>query len=144
MVLLIRDPQSLDELHMERLRKIFPSAGSRNLSALSAILAAQAYLANLGSMPEQIPLSEYARFAIRSNAVLNSLPIKTITTLGICLDNTTSAQGRQQALRRRAKKVEIALHVMVQKIMVVVCGRYDELLWKTLKCLVETVERPWW
>jgi hypothetical protein len=26
---------------------------------------------------------------------------------------------------------------------VLVCGRYDEMVWRTLKCLVETVEHGW-
>jgi hypothetical protein len=151
-ILQIRDPHSLDELHMNGLGKIFPNINQIHLSALAAILIAQSYLTNLRPIYNQIPdsrqrpppLSKYCQLAASSNESLNKISTKAITTLGIRLRNVTSAQERARALEKRAKVVEGALHAVVQKIMVVVCGRYDELVWRTLMCLVETVEVWWW
>jgi hypothetical protein len=142
-ILQIRDPQSLDELHIDRLRKIFPTARTRQLSALAATLIAQSYLTTIAPLPDAIPISKYSRLAAASNESLNNIPTKAMTALGIRLANVTSAQERERALRKRAKVVEAALHVIVQKIMVLVCGRYDEVLWRSLKCLIETVEQGW-
>jgi hypothetical protein len=144
-ILQIRNPHSLDELHISRLLKIFPTTKPTLLSTLAATLIAQSYLANLGPLPSQPPrlISKYSRLASRSNESLNHISTKAITTLGIRLRNVTSVQERAAALRKRAQVVEAALHVLVQKVMVEVCGRYDELLWSTLKCLVETVEEGW-
>jgi hypothetical protein len=140
-ILQIRNPQSLDELHIDRLRRIFPDAKIQHLSSLAAMLMAQSYLAKFSNIPEPPSLSKYSRLAASSNESLNNMPTKAITTLGIRMANVTSVQERERALRKRAKAVEATLHVNVQKIMVAICGKYDEIIWRTLKCLVETVEQ---
>jgi len=143
-LLQIRDPESLDELHINRLHRIFPTAQTQSLSALAAVLIAQSYLANLGPVRDPPPsISKYSRLAASSNESLNNIPPKAIATLGIRLANVTSVQERARALRKRAKVVEVALHIVVQKTMIAVCGRYDDVLWRTLKCLVDTVEHGW-
>jgi hypothetical protein len=142
-ILRIRDQQSLDELHIDRLGRVFQPAKRQYLSALAAVLVTQSYLANLGPIPEPPPSSKHSQLAVNSNDTWSNIPTKTIKTLGIHLANATSVVEREKGLRKRAKVVEAALHVMVQKIMVLVCGRYDEMVWRTLKCLVETVEH-WW
>jgi hypothetical protein len=122
-ILQIRDSHSLDELHLNRLGKIFPNTNQLHLSALAAILIAQSYLAKLRpicrppSEPRQrLPISKYCQLAASSDESL---------------------------MKKRAKILEGGLHAVVEKMMVVVCGKFDDLVWRTLMCLVETVE-VWW
>ena len=138
-ILQVRHPQSLDELHMSCLSQIFPAVNAQHLSALAATLIVQSYLTRLSLVAEQS--TSTARLAASSNESLNNITTKAITTLGIRLANVTAVHERAQALRKRADAVEAALHVSVRKVMVMVCGRFDELLWRTLMCLVETVEQ---
>ena len=150
-VLQIRDSHSLDELHLNRLGKIFPNTNQIHLSALSAMLIAQSYLDKLRPICNQIPeprqqhppISKFCQLAASSNESLNQIPTMAMTTMGIHLRNFMSARERAKALEKRAKVVEGMLHAVVQKMMIVVCGRFDELVWRTLMCLVETVE-VWW
>jgi hypothetical protein len=149
-VLQIRDSHSLDELHLNRLGKIFPNTNQIHLSALAAILIAQSYLANLRPIHKQVPeprqrppISKHCQSAATSNVCPNQTSSKAMTTVGIRLENVTSTRDRAKALEERARGVEGALHAVVQKIMIVVCGKFDELVWRTLMCLVETVE-VWW
>lgn len=140
-VLQIRHPQSLDELHMSCLSKIFPASNAQHLSALAATLIAQSYLTRLGPAAEQS--TSIASLAATSDESPNNITTKAITTFGIHLADVTSVHERAQALRKRASVVKAALHVSGRKVMIMVCGRFDELLWRTLMCLIETVEQGW-
>jgi hypothetical protein len=147
-ILQLRSPTSLDELHISLLRRIFPAASKSQqqyLSTLAAILIAQSYLANL---PLNLPLLP------TSEPWLSSSPKPNYSTpLGLDLDldlaaifssneslNSHSIRAEAQELDKRAGVVEAALHVMLQKVMVRVCGRYDEVVWRAVRCLVEVVE----
>lgn len=140
-VLQIRHPQSLDELHMSCLGKIFPASKAQHLSALAATLIAQSYLTRLSPVAEQS--ASIASLAATSDELPNNITTQAITRLGIHLADVTSVHERAQALRKRAAVAQAALHVTVRKVMIMVCGRFDELLWRTLMCLVETVEQGW-
>ncbi|KAF7508900.1 hypothetical protein GJ744_008609 [Endocarpon pusillum] len=140
-VLQIRHPQSLDELHMSCLSRIFPAVHGQHLSALAATLVVQSYLTRLSSVAEQS--TSIASLAATSKQLPNNITMKIDTTLGIHLADVTSVHERAQALRKRASLVKAALHVTTRKVMIMVCGRFDELLWRTLMCLIETVEQGW-
>jgi hypothetical protein len=141
-ILLMRNRQSLDELHIERLGRIFTNVDSRSLSTLAALLLAQSYLSRLLLAPqrERTPLHESSRLVTSPSSSLTSLVSRTATTPVTKLDGVVATTEWHQALHQRVRQIEVALTVMVQKVMVVVCGRYDELVWRTLTCLVETVE----
>ncbi len=140
-VLQIRHPRSLDEVHLNCLGKIFPAANARHLSALAATLIGQSYLTRLSPFAEQS--TSIARLATSSNESLNNITTKPITTPGMPLANVMLVRERAKALRKRANIFKAALHVTVKKVMVMLCGRFDELLWRTLMCLVETLEQGW-
>jgi hypothetical protein len=145
-ILQLRSPTSLDELHVSLLRCIFPAASKsqqQDLSTLAAILIAQSYLANLPLSLTLLPTSE--------PWVSSSLKPNYSTPLSLDLDliaisssnqslNNHSIRAEVQELGKRARVVEAALHVMLQKVMVRVCGRYDEVVWRAVRCLVEVVE----
>ncbi|ERF71909.1 hypothetical protein EPUS_08225 [Endocarpon pusillum Z07020] len=115
-VLQIRHPQSLDEVHMSCLSKIFPAVHAQHLSALAATLIAQSYLTRLSPDAEQS--ISIASLAATSNQLPNNITTKTGTTLGIHLADVTSVHVPAQALRKRAIVVQAALHVSVRKIMI--------------------------
>lgn len=140
-ILQIRHPQSLDELHINCLTKIFPAADDRHLSALAATLIAQSYLTRLRPDAEQS--TSIARLAASSNDSLHNITTKAIITLGTRLANDRLVHERAKALQKRANVVKTALHVTLREVMFMVCGRFDELLWRTLMCLVETAEQAW-
>lgn len=49
-------------------------------------------------------------------------------------------QEQAEALRQRTNAVAAALHVLAQKVMLLVAGRWDEVVWRCLLALVEVVE----
>lgn len=152
----LRHPQSVDEAHLYRLGKIFPTAPSQHLSALAAILLAQSYLANIDSPVANGPGPAVAPPLLDKSSCpclpgtygstesVDWISNRAATTMGIHLANATSARERAWALWKRAKAVEEALHVVLQEMMQPICGsgsgRWDELLWRSLLCVVETVE----
>lgn len=149
-VLVLRNPEAMDELTIGTLQRIFPQTAWLPLSALSALLVVDLYLSGLepisGADCESLysgPRHKYSasRLAARSNECLHEIPTKARATLGIHLPNVTQVQVHERALKKRAETVAVCVRVQGQKMLHAICARYDEVLWRTLKVLVDTLER---
>lgn len=101
----LRKPNSMDELHIDGLHRIFPHTASRVLSALAALLIVDSYL----------------------------------STIEICA-NEWQSDSYEQSLNQKAQLVAIYLDVQAQQLMKAICGEFNELTWRALKALAETIE----
>ena len=143
----IRNQESLDEMHIEALRRIFPHTSPLLLSALAALLIVDLHLSNeLHPAPSVLGLklneacNSSSRHRSMSDECLLDIPMKARATLGIHLPNVAEVRMQERALRKRAETVSICVAVQGQKMMEVLCGRFDDTLWKTLKVLVDLIE----
>ena len=146
-ILQLRSPDSLDEKHIDALRYIFPSTDARTLSAIAALVIVDMYLSTLDYGDDlEDPLSPSIRetkcwrVAAESNECLYSIPTKARETLGIQLPDATQGQTNERALRRKAENVAICVGVQGQKLLGAICGRWDEVMWRMLRVIVELVE----
>ncbi len=147
-ILTLRNPDSLDELTIDALRRVFPQTATLLLSALAALLVLDLYLSSLGDTRVLIgeicsthPQEKYWSLPVKTNDCLHDIPTKARATLDIHVPNATRVQVHGKALRRRAETVAVCVRVLGQKLLEAICGRYDEILWRTLKILVDTLER---
>ena len=143
----IRSQDSLDEMHIDALRRIFPHTSPLLLSALAALLIVDLHLFTAIDATPDRPgpksiktFNSSSRDALISSDCLHDIPTKAKATLGIHLPNVTELRLHEHALRKRAETVSICVAVQGQKLMEVLCGRFDETLWKTLKVLVDLIE----
>jgi hypothetical protein len=146
-ILVLRTPHSLDETHINALQRIFPQTASLLLSALAALLIVDSYFSSLGetctsftNLPQLRSKRKDGKLAARSNECLHDIPTKARATLGIHLPNVTSLQDHEWALRRRADMVAVCVGVCGQRLLEAICGKFDEVIWRALKVLVETLE----
>jgi hypothetical protein len=147
-VLALRTPHSLDEMHIDALQRIFPQTASLLLSALAAHLIVHSYFSNIGelctsfssNLPRHHIWRKHGKLAARSDECLHDIPIKAGATLGVHRPNMTHLQGDEQALRRRADLVAGCVGIQGQKLLEAICGRFDEVIWRSLKVIVETLE----
>jgi hypothetical protein len=134
-------------MHINALEHIFPQTASLLLSALAAHLILGSYFSSIGGMctsfshmPHHRSWREDGRLAARSNECLRDIPITARAALGIHLPNINDLQGYERALRRRADMVAVCVGIQGQKLLEAICGRFDEVIWRALKVLVETLE----
>jgi hypothetical protein len=146
-ILALRPPHSLDKMYIDALQRIFPQTASLLLSALAALLIVDSYFSSLGGIstafcnsPHDQSKRTYGMLAARSNECVQDIPIKARVTLGIQLPNLTDLQDQERALRKRAGMVAVCVGVQGQRLLEAVCGRFDEVTWRALKVLVETLE----
>lgn len=147
-ILNLRGAASLDELIINALQRVFPHTAAALLSALAALLMVDSYLSSLEGMEDTAdrmsasrPKDKYWRLAGKSNECLHDIPTKARATLGIHLPNVTELQARARALRRRAETMAVCVRVQGQRLLEAISGRYDDVLWRTLKVLADTLER---
>lgn len=147
-ILALRSPHSLDEIHIAALQHIFPQTTSLLLSALAALLIVDSYFSDLGeicssfdNLPDRRAKRKFGKLAARSNECLHDIPIKARATLGIHLPSVTDLQDHEWTLKRRADMVAGCVGVQGQRVLEAICGRFDEVTWRALKVLVETLER---
>lgn len=146
-VLALRTPHSLDEMHIDALQRIFPQTASLLLSALAAHLIVDSYFSGIREMcspfsnlPHHHFWRNHGKLAVLSDECLHQIPVKARATLGIHLPNVTDLQGHERALRRRADMVVVGVRIQGQKLLEAICGRFDEVVWRSLKVIVETLE----
>ena len=82
----------------------------------------------------------HAKLAARSDECLRVVPVTARATLGVHLPIMTHLQDHEQALRRRADLVAECVGIQGQKLLEAICGRFDEVIWRSLKVIVEIVE----
>jgi hypothetical protein len=146
-ILALRPPHSLDEIYIDALQCIFPQTASLLLSALAALLIVDSYLSSLGgtsaslcNLPHYNSKATYDMLAPGLNERLQDIPIKARVTLGIQLPNLTELEDHDWALRKRASMMAVCVGVQGQRLLEAICGRFDEVTWRVLKVLVETLE----
>ena len=146
-ILALRTPHSLDEMHIDALQRVFPRTASLLLSALAALLIVDSFFSSLGenctlssSLPHRPSERKHDKLAAQSNECLHDIPMKARATLGTHLPNVTRVQDHEQALKRRADMVAVCVRVQGQKLLEAICGRFDEVMWRALKVLVDTLE----
>ena len=146
-ILALRGSESLDEMHIEALQRIFPQTASLLLSALAALLLMDSYFSSLreqcapsGTLAQPASKRKYGKLAARSNECFHDIPMKARATLGMHLPNVTELQDRERALKRRAGMVAVCVRIQGQRLLEAIGGRFDEFIWKALKVLVETLE----
>lgn len=144
-VLALRAPNSLDEMLIVALQRVFPQTTSLLLSALAALLIVDSYFSSFGEaytslrrLPSHCSKRNYGELAARSNECLLDIPVKARATLGIDLPDL---QDHERALRRRADMVAVCVRVHGQRLLQAIYGRFDEVIWRALRVLVETLER---
>ena len=147
-ILALRTPHSLDATHIDALQRIFPQTASLLLSALAAYLIVDSYFSKLrgvdilcSNLTYAPSKPKYPKLAATSNECLHDIPTKARATLGIHLPNVTDLQAHERALRRRADRVAACVGIQGHKLLEALCGRFEEVIWTTLKVLVETLER---
>ena len=146
-ILALRGSESLDGMHIEALQRIFPQTASLLLSALAALLLLDTYFSSLREQcapssiwPQPASKRKYVKLGARSNECLHDIPMKARATLGIHLPNVTELQDHERALKRRADMVAVCVRIQGRRILEAICGRFDEVIWKALKVLVEMLE----
>jgi hypothetical protein len=117
---------------IDTFRKIFPYTSESIVSALGATLMAQKYLfifTDISPSPE--------------SSVLETIPAKARSILGIHCSQVTANQRRERLLKRIAtKKVEI-LSDIVDRLLTIICGRADEFMKRMLESIVELMMMSW-
>ena len=168
-VLGVRSLNSLDERHVTALCKVFPSAAHTQLSSLAALLIVDSYLGKviaenqvrktqLSTLDElelhpattgsHLRPTSYSTILLakRSNEALNRIPDKARATLGIHLPHKTEIQDLEYALRTRAQPVQVGIGVCGRKLVEALTGgavrqgEAMEVLWRSLRVLVESIE----
>jgi hypothetical protein len=136
-ILELRHSNIADEIHILRLRKVFPHAATLLLSALAAWLIVDLSLLRLDLdtlEPRNMDM------AAASNDGLHQIPVKACKVLGIRLPEATEIQAYEQVLRNRARLVVMSVGAIGQRLMKALRGSWDEDLWRSLRVLVEVIE----
>ena len=144
----LRNSNSSDESTIDALRQVFPQTRTLLLSALAALLILDVYVSSIESMQGLIgeprpdhPNGKYWQLAAKSNECFHDIPTKARATLVIHMPSVAKAQVHERALRRRAETVAVCVRVQGQKLLDAICGGHNDLLWRTLKVLVDTLEK---
>ncbi|KIW74035.1 hypothetical protein PV04_02103 [Phialophora macrospora] len=143
-VLELRNPQIADQTYIEVFQRIFPAAASVVISALTAWIFVDLYFSRLKDQP--VPMERYWAQAAASNENLHRIPDKAREMLGIGLPDAASIQLNEYALRRRALAIHASVGVIGQRLVEALRGSWDEDIWRSLRVLVEVIERnpqPW-
>jgi hypothetical protein len=143
-VLELRNPQVSDQTYIDVFQQIFPAAASVVISALTAWIVVDLYFSRLKDQP--VPIERYWAQAAASNENLHRIPDKAREMLGIGLPDAASIQLNEYALRRRASAIQASVGVIGQRLVEALRGSWDEDIWRSLRVLVEVIERspqPW-
>ena len=134
----LRNPQIPDQVYIEALQRIFPSAPSLLVSALTAWIMIDMYFSRLRDQP--VPMERYLAQTTGSDDSLHRIPDKAREMLGIGLPDVTTIRLNECALRRRAAAAQASIGVIEQRLVETLRGTWDEDIWRSLKVLVEVIE----
>ncbi|KAK5232145.1 hypothetical protein LTR47_006674 [Exophiala xenobiotica] len=143
-ILEIRSPQVADQIYIDALQRIFPTAPTLLLSALTAWILVDAYFTRL---EEQFtPMERYWAHAAESNESLYRIPDKARVMLGIGIPDARSIRLNEYGLRMRAAAIHASIGVIGKRLIEALRGLWDDDIWRSLKVLVEVIEaspQPW-
>ncbi|KIY00076.1 uncharacterized protein Z520_03761 [Fonsecaea multimorphosa CBS 102226] len=137
-VMELRNPQISNPTYIETLGRIFPSASSLLLSAITAWVIIDLHFSRLRD--QIVPMERYWAQAAASNESLHRIPEKAREMLGIGLPEDTAVRLNEYALRKRAMAMQAGISVIGQRLIEGLRGSWDEDIWRSLKVLVEVIE----
>ncbi|EXJ73164.1 uncharacterized protein A1O5_04314 [Cladophialophora psammophila CBS 110553] len=137
-VMELRNPQITDATYIEAFRRIFPSAPSLLISAITAWVIVDLYFSRLKD--QLVPMERCWAQAAASNESLHRIPEKAREMLGIGPPDETTIMLNEYALRKRGMAMQASIGVIGRRLVNALRGSWDEDIWRSLKVLVEVIE----
>lgn len=137
-VLELRSMHVAEQTYLTSIQRIFPTAPTLLISALTAWILIDIYFSQLKDQP--VPMERSWTHAAASNESLHRIPDKAREMLGIGLPDATSIRLNEYALRKRAAAIHASIGVIGHRLIEALRGAWDDDIWRSLRVLVEVIE----
>lgn len=117
-------------------RTIFPDVAENLLDCLGAALIARNYLLSLGTIHRRKP----SLSSRNENYVVDGVPTKAYSTLGIQLPNSSPGRMKDRVLGSRSVELRREVERIIDNLLFAICGRSDDTLKSAVEVLAQVLE----